>query len=298
VPETWRKHEGKFTPFVFNDLKDWTLDCNTLGRRIRMSKYILKEYTEMKRLVMVGLMATTLLSFAPSAKADAIPLCVPGTMASYVALGSGGCQIDDKVFNDFLYFTAGLGGAGLPATEIVVVPDDQPLNPGLLFTAAWIVGAGQFLDSMIIYKVQVLPGGDPITDNTLGMSGLAASGTGIIAIGENKCKGGLWSIDLESGSFGDCSSGEENVVNLFTVFQAGDEPPDQTFDIAVYPAETFIHVIKDIGLSGGTGFAHLSGVSQRFSETPLPEPSSMLLLGAGLLGLVGFSRMKKGTPKV
>ena len=42
--------------------------------------------------------------------ASAAPLCVAGgTMASYVALGVGGCKIGDKLFSNFFYGSTGRG---------------------------------------------------------------------------------------------------------------------------------------------------------------------------------------------
>jgi hypothetical protein len=60
------------------------------------------------------------------------------------------------------------------------------------------------------------------------------------------------------------------------------------------PTMGTIHVTKDISVNGNNlpgGFATVSGVTNQFSEVPLPP--SVLLLGSSLLGLVGFRRFKK-----
>jgi len=56
----------------------------------------------------------------------AAPVCVTGTFDSYLSLGSGGCTIDDKLFNNFVL--APLTTRAAPGTNII--PDATPLNPG------------------------------------------------------------------------------------------------------------------------------------------------------------------------
>lgn len=112
--------------------------------------------------------------------AMAAPILTPGTLADYVALGSGGGQIGDKLFYDFAYAGSGFGGAAaIPAGGIMVTPLFTPSNPGLQFSAAWSVGPGQGLDSLITFNVQVLPGGVPITDLSATMAGYGIPQVGL-----------------------------------------------------------------------------------------------------------------------
>ena len=48
----------------------------------------------------IALMA---LLFLGATAGSATPLCINGTMASYIALGSGGCTINGALFNNFSY---------------------------------------------------------------------------------------------------------------------------------------------------------------------------------------------------
>ncbi len=210
--------------------------------------------------------------------ANAAPLCETGTVASYVALGATGCQIDDKLFSNFVYVSSASGGAvAIPASGVSMVPQSTPLNPGFLFSAGWSTVAGQGQDSHISYVVTVLPGGVRINDVSAILNGFGATGEGLITVAEN----------VDSCALGvNC-----DVADLLLSWsaQGGTSSATAFFSPTMGP----LYVTKDIAASGGVeGVAAVSGVFNRFSEG-VPEPLSLLLMGSGLLALGALRWRKK-----
>jgi hypothetical protein len=96
------------------------------------------------------------------------------------------------------------------------------------------------------------------------------------------------------------SSVTEDIYNLANNDLIGQfsvsSPGSPTADIILTETATDIRVIKDIGLDfSSPGPTVISIVDQQFSDTAVPEPASLALLGVGILALgVGRSRRKTG----
>ena len=215
-----------------------------------------------------------------SAIATASVACPVSTYDNY--LGGFSCTIDDKTFSNFSYASSASGGAALiPPSGVAVVPVTTLHNPGFLFSSGFGVISNQTQDEFFGFTVRVNPGGNAIDDITLLQLGSGFTGTGSASIAETVCLG---------DTFADgCSGG--TIVSLSTV---DNSTLVKLSDHITFAPVLVVDVVKDLELFGGpNGSAFVSGVENQFSEVVTPEPSTLLMLGTGIVGLAGTLRRKQ-----
>jgi hypothetical protein len=212
--------------------------------------------------------------------------CTPGTLASYIALGSTGCTVgNDTFFNFQLINDNASGGATMVTAADINVQGMGPAGTmgassqnsflpqdiGVDFdTALWAVTAGQSQDDDISFDVSVGTGAVDITDAGVDqISNTVPNGTASVT--EKGCSGlvfpcaSTWGVDTNDSTF---------------------------VSDTIFSATGTLSVEKDIALVGGTGSAGLSNVADVFSTSEVPEPRALsFLLGLGLVA--GFVFRKK-----
>lgn len=110
--------------------------------------------------------------------------CVTGTLASYIALGSGGCMFESTLYRNFSYVVP--GNVPISPEQILVIPSPGPSVttpfPGLTFYAPWSVPKDLSSTSIIGYNtVPFPPNASPgILDTILNLDLGTASIGGII----------------------------------------------------------------------------------------------------------------------
>jgi hypothetical protein len=231
-----------------------------------------------------------------AARADIVACSTLATLDLYIATGSTGCTVGDKTFYDFSYASTKLEGTySFPAaSSVTVTVDAQALNPGLTFTGPWVAYTGGEKDSKVEFDLNFIvtsSNGFFITDSSLFM--VASDGykteikTKLRDTSNDKLK---WTDTSDKDKQKDVDDLNVKLGDLddYTV-----DPFNQYSLVKVYN-EIKMEAKKDKTTGTLTSFSnYFSQTDTNPPDGEIPEPSTLLLGGSGILFLLAWSRSRR-----
>lgn len=223
-------------------------------------------------LLVAGLAGAAVLPCSTYASNNGTPTS-PGTEVNYIA-AQGGCTIGGLLFTGFTYSGSIQGSSTSTSTGQDFTLDratisnnivDLGFNPGGVF-----VGGG---DVHFTFTVTGGVTGADLTD--------LVGGTSINEVNCQKAPG------LVGPNNGNCDNAADGLLWTTNLSGPGSAPPGGGEFFYTQGAQNLVYVWKDIN----AGTVDLSQFDETFG---IPEPTTMLLLGAGLagLGVLRFRRKK------
>jgi hypothetical protein len=213
-------------------------------------------------------------------------LCTNAGLDDYLAAAFS-CEIGDLLFSDFNYLPP--ANTPVDASSIGVTPSGS----GFLFNGPWGVSGSEEMDFILGFRVTATKG--VITGSQLRIGDPGGTvGAGAIRVTEQQCLNGTF------GATGACSSGTEA-----SLFAAVTPVTFQPFDEVTYASgATSVEVIKDIQLRANGGEAAFSLLYNTFTPDEnggggpgaIPEPSTMVMLGTGMLVTAVALRRRRVSP--
>jgi len=174
----------------------------------------------------------------------------------------------DKEFSEFGW----TGDFSADGFDIVPYVNTVNGNLGFQLRGGLLANPGQIMDQVLTYRVEVLDAALSISEVHLDFNGFAQNGLATVT------------ETVRRGS-------DEVVEGLMSV-----NSPNKLVDSLILgKSEKSLFIEKDILVATNNdatdGFSTISIISQEFAQ--IPEPSTVMLVGGGLLGLCAVSRRRR-----
>lgn len=187
--------------------------------------------------------------------------------------------VGDKLFSDWTLIENDFSA---DPSNIDVNPLPDSLNQGLQYVAndEWLVSDGQqgFVVFAFTYDLTVLNPLLTITDASLEITDFAFEGEG----GAFEIQNAIFPPSLI------VNVSANNRFGTFDLFDSQQFAPDFAPQTFLDDVETIINFEDTVGNT-----VSLEAFKVRYSQSPVPEPSTLFLIGTGLVGLAGFRKKFK-----
>ncbi len=223
----------------------------------------------MKQVLLLALAAVSV------ARLGVAGTCMGGTLASYIALGAGGCTIGSSTLSNFEVLS-GIGGATeFKASSVSLTPSGGGFSPSLTLSVTGMAAPGVLLETMFTYEIS----GQAYIANSVLLFGSSETVDGGVTGLENYCAGGSFGPDGVDG----CTGATGALVTLDGI---------QNTDKGIFSKVKFVNVTNDFTLDGGIAGSASGG---KFTDTfaAVPEPAALALAGFGLLLAAAYRKRSK-----
>jgi hypothetical protein len=225
------------------------------------------------------LFCLTVTAFGVLQQASASSLCTTGTLASYEALGAGGCQIGGDTIGSFAIISGITGATAIDPALVEIKPSGGTDDLVLKFDVTQTANAGSLLEAIFTYAIS---GPDPFITDMTTLSNSSETGDGDVSETQNYCVGGRFGPDGVDGCTGSTSG---TLLTLDGI---------QNTDQGSFTGATTLGITDDFVLDGGTAGSASGGTFvDRFTATStVPEPNCIFLLPAIALVSAGFRKLR------
>lgn len=210
--------------------------------------------------------------------AFAAPACMTDTLAGYIGLGSGGCDIGGGTFSGFQTLPPITGALSIAPSDITITPIQMGNMLGLNVTPTVTAMSGELYQVLLGYMLMA----PSITSSSVTLSGGSVSGGAFVTDIQNFCAGGTFLPGDVTGCNGSATDG-------LVILNAGTQQ-------ASFSAVSQISVVHDLTFDASGGGSATGGmVMDRFnvsSTAPIPEPQTYALMSSALLAIALRYRMR------
>lgn len=204
-------------------------------------------------------------------------MCVPGSLDSYIGLGSTGCDLGAVRFDNFTVAAGQSAATPIDPSAIQISTGGTFYMPVLLFTLNATASGSDLLEAFFQFRAS----GPSLLAASIALNGATATGNGAVTGILDVCPDGNFAGGIPSG----CSTTPASTV-VFAI-----ESTAFLSDSVNLAPSSFFDVFVDWTVDGG-GVGTASLTSAEIGIAATPEPASWLLLAGGL-SAIGFWRARR-----